>query len=154
MQIFISSKKSNKSTSQKYIPMTEWNKMQASDNNVEQNSMIPSKVLVIENITVTLEENLSGDFKFKVSSVFATLQDGTIIDSDISAKEPIAFDEDISKEKLKSIIRRCGVLEKYNSYFINDPDIIINSYTLNVKKDYTFFDEFKEGVLIAEDIFE
>ena len=55
---------------------------------------------------------------------------------------------------VESIIRRCGILEKYSEFFTNDPEIVINSYTLNVKKEYKFFNEFKEGVLIAEDIFE
>ena len=118
------------------------------------NDIIPSKVMVINNVSVTIDENLKGDFTFKVDSDFAKLQDNSMINIDITCKEAIAFDENITQEKLKSVIRRCGVLEKYKNYFTNDPDIIINSYTLIVKKEYQFFDEFKEGVLIAEEIFE
>ena len=117
------------------------------------NDIIPSKVMVINNISVTIDENLKGDFIFKVDSDFAKLQDNSMINIDITCKEDIAFDENITQEKLKSIIRRCGVLEKYKKYFTNDPEVIINSYTLMVKKEYQFFDEFKDGVLIAEEIF-
>ena len=140
---------------------TSWDEFISSNSTPEKdvkqeppNDIIPSKVMVINNISVTIDENLKGDFTFKVDSDFAKLQDNSIINIDITCKEAIAFDENITQEKLKSVIRRCGVLEKYKNYFTNDPDIIINSYTLMVKKEYQFFDEFKEGVLIAEEIFE
>ncbi len=114
----------------------------------------PSKALVIENVTVLIIEDLKGNFTFKVGSIFAQLPDGTVPEFDISVKSEICFDEDITLEKFKGIIRRCGILEKYKDLLTNDPEIIINSYTLQIMKEYQFFDEFKEGVLIAEDIFE
>jgi hypothetical protein len=77
----------------------------------------------------------------------------TIPELDICAKEDVEFDEDITRAKLESIIRRCGILDKYKDYFVTDPDIIIDSYTLTIKKSYRYFNEFKEGILIGSDIF-
>ena len=108
---------------------------------------------MIQNLSLSLNENIEEEFSLKVDTDFLALQDGTIIDLDITAKDDIVFDDKLTLEKIKSIIRRCGILEKYKEYFSNDPEIIINSYTLNVKKVYKYFDEFLDGVLIAEEIF-
>lgn len=116
-------------------------------------SIVKSKVLIIDNITVSISEKLNGDFSFDVYTTGANLQDGKIPKIDITCKEDISFDEDLSLKKLEAIIRRCGVLEQYSEYFTRDPEIVINSYTLKLVKDYEFFNEFKDGVLIAQEIF-
>lgn len=116
-------------------------------------SIIPSKVMVIDNLNVTINESLSGKFTFEIDSNFIPFKNGVISIVDISANEEIIFDDNMKLEKLKSIIRRCGILEKYKEYYTNDPEIIINSYTLDIHKEYQFFDEFKEGILIAGDMF-
>ena len=54
--------------------------------------------------------------------------------------------------KLESIVRRCGILDTYKEYFTNDPDIVINQYTLTIRKRYKYFNEFREGIMIAGDI--
>ena len=124
------------------------------DNTVDKRNIIPSKVLVIDNLSVTIAEGINGDFSFKVDTKPGVLSDKvTIPKLDINANEEIIFDEDITLSKLESIIRRCGVLEQYKEYLSNDPEIIINTYTLNIRKEYKFFNEFKEGVLIGEEIF-
>lgn len=116
-------------------------------------SITPSKVMVIDNLSVTINESLSGDFEFKVDTNFTPFKNGVIPKVNITSKEEIVFDDDMKLEKLKSIIRRCGILEEYKDYYINDPEIVINSYTLDIHKEYQFFDEFKEGILIAGDMF-
>lgn len=122
--------------------------------NPRYNNIIKSKVLVIDNLTINISEDLNNNFTFKIDTECAVLSDRiTIPKIDITAKESVMFDEDITLAKLESIIRRCGVLEEYSEYFSNDPDIIINSYSLNIHKEYKFFNEFKEGVLIGEEIF-
>lgn len=140
----------------RYVPLRKVNlsERQQQPEAIKNDNFVPSKVLVIENLSVTACKTLNEDFTFKVDTKFGILSDNkTIPRIDIMANMNIDFDEDLTLEKLKYIIRRCGVLEQYKEFFINDPEIIINSYTLNVRKDYQFFEEFMNGVLIAEDIF-
>ena len=118
-----------------------------------QDVIIPSKVMVIENLRVIINDDLNENFQFSVDTKFGPVHNGIIPKVDISSREPIEFNEDTKLEHIKSIIRRCGILEKYKQYFTNDPDIVINSYTLDIHKEYQFFDEFKEGLLIVEEIF-
>ena len=118
-----------------------------------QDVIIPSKVMVIENLRVIINDDLNENFQFSVDTKFGPVHNGIIPKVDISSREPIEFNEDTKLEHIKSIIRRCGILEKYKQYFTNDPEIIINSYTLAIHKEYHSFDEFKEGLLIVEEIF-
>ena len=118
-----------------------------------QDVIIPSKVMVIENLRVIINDDLNENFQFSVDTKFGPIHNGIIPKVDISSREPIEFNEDTKLEHIKSIIRRCGILEKYKQYFTNDPEIIINSYTLDIHKEYQFFDEFKEGLLIVGEIF-
>lgn len=118
-----------------------------------QDIIIPSKVMVIENLRVIINDDLNENFQFSVDTKFGPIHNGIIPKVDISSRESIEFNEDTKLEHIKSIIRRCGILEKYKQYFTNDPDIVINSYTLDIHKEYQFFDEFKEGLLIVEEIF-
>ena len=118
-----------------------------------QDVIIPSKVMVIENLRVIINDDLNENFQFSVDTKFGPVHNGIIPKVDISSRESIEFNEDAKLEHIKSIIRRCGILEKYKQYFTNDPEIIINSYTLDIHKEYQFFDEFKEGLLIVGEIF-
>lgn len=141
----------------RYVPLREVNlsERQQQPESIKNDNFVPSKVLVIENLSVTACKTLNEDFTFEVDTKFGILSDNkTIPRIDIMANMNIDFDEELTLEKLKYIIRRCGILEQYKEFFINDPEIIINSYTLNVRKDYQFFEEFMNGVLIAEEIFE
>lgn len=131
----------------KYVPLAE---VKAKD----KKDIVKSKVLVIKNLSVTITQNFDEDVDFVIKTDPGMLSDNkTIPELDICAKEDVVFDEDITKAKLESIIRRCGILDKYAEYFIKDPDIIIDSYTLTIKKNYRYFNEFKEGILIGGDIF-
>lgn len=128
----------------KYVPLAE----------AKVKDIVKSKVLVIKNLSVTITQNFDEDVDFVIKTDPGMLSDNkTIPELDICAKEDVVFDEDITKAKLESIIRRCGILDKYAEYFIKDPDIIIDSYTLTIKKNYRYFNEFKEGILIGGDIF-
>ena len=118
------------------------------------NRPIKSKVLIIKNLSVTITQEFDEDVDFVIKTDPGVLSDNkTIPELDICAKEDVEFDEDITRAKLESIIRRCGILDKYKDYFVTDPDIIIDSYTLTIKKSYRYFNEFKEGILIGSDIF-
>lgn len=121
---------------------------------VMDKNIIQSKVLIIENLSVTITQDFDEDVDFVINTEPGILSDHkTIPNLDITAKEDIEFDEDITLSKLESIIRRCGILEEYKEYFTKDPEIVINTYTLNIRKKYKFFNEFKEGILIGGDIF-
>lgn len=136
----------NENKPRKYVPLTEAK--------VKDKDIVKSKVLVIKNLSVTITQNFDEDVDFVIKTDPGMLSDNkTIPELDICAKEDVVFDEDITKAKLESIIRRCGILDKYAEYFIKDPDIIIDSYTLTIKKNYRYFNEFKEGILIGGDIF-
>lgn len=136
----------NENKPRKYVPLTE--------TNIKDKNIVKSKVLVIKNLSVTITQNFDEDVDFVIKTDPGMLSDNkTIPELDICAKEDVVFDEDITKAKLESIIRRCGILDKYAEYFIKDPDIIIDSYTLTIKKNYRYFNEFKEGILIGGDIF-
>ncbi len=129
-----------------YVPITDIPKK------MEEN-IIPSKTLVINELNVTITQDFDEDVDFKIETKPGILSDNkTIPKLDITAKEEIEFDEDLTLAKLESIIRRCGILDEYKDYFTNDPDIVINQYTLTIKKKYKYFNEFREGIMIAGDI--
>ncbi len=129
-----------------YVPITDIPKK------MEEN-IIPSKTLVINELNVTITQDFDEDVDFKIETKPGILSDNkTIPKLDITAKEEIEFDEDLTLVKLESIIRRCGILDEYKDYFTNDPDIVINQYTLTIKKKYKYFNEFREGIMIAGDI--
>ena len=130
-----------------YVPITDIPRK------MEEN-IIPSKTLVINELNVTITQDFDEDVDFKIETKPGMLSDNkTIPKLDITAKEEIEFDEDLTLAKWESIIRRCGILDEYKDYFTNDPDIVINSYTLDIHKEYQFFDEFKDGLLTIEQIF-
>jgi hypothetical protein len=121
----------------------------------QKEEIIRSRVLIIEKLTVTISQDFDGQIDFVLNTDPGILSDHkTIPELDITAKEPICFDEDMTLSKLESVIRRCGILEKYEAYFTKDPDIVINCYELKIKKKYRFFREFNEGIMTAGDIFE
>lgn len=129
-----------------YVPITDISRK------MEEN-IIPSKTLVINELNVTITQDFDEDVDFKIETKPGILSDNkTIPKLDITAKEEIEFDEDLTLAKLESIIRRCGILDEYKDYFTNDPDIVINQYTLTIKKKYKYFNEFREGIMIAGDI--
>lgn len=129
-----------------YVPITDIPRK------MEEN-IIPSKTLVINELNVTITQDFDEDVDFKIETKPGILSDNkTIPKLDITAKEEIEFDEDLTLAKLESIIRRCGILDEYKDYFTNDPDIVINQYTLMIKKKYKYFNEFREGIMIAGDI--
>ena len=128
-----------------YVPITDIQK--------KMENVIPSKTLVINELNVTITQDFDEDVDFKIETKPGILSDNkTIPKLDITAKEEIEFDEDLTLAKLESIIRRCGILDEYKDYFTNDPDIVINQYTLTIKKKYKYFNEFREGIMIAGDI--
>ena len=129
-----------------YVPITDIPRK------MEEN-IIPSKTLVINELNVTITQDFDEDVDFKIETKPGILSDNKSIPKlDITAKEEIEFDEDLTLAKLESIIRRCGILDEYKDYFTNDPDIVINQYTLTIKKKYKYFNEFREGIMIAGDI--
>ena len=117
------------------------------------NNIIPSKTLVINELNVTITQDFDEDIDFKIDTNPGVLSDNkTIPKLDITAKEEIEFNEDLTLARLESIIRRCGILDTYKDYFTNDPEIVINQYTLTIRKKYKYFNEFREGIMIAGDI--
>lgn len=150
--------KNNKETkpTPKYVALTDAMKEKPMSDVIsdKSNRPIKSKVLIIKNLSVTITQEFDEDVEFVIKTDPGVLSDNkTIPELDICAKEDVEFDEDITRAKLESIIRRCGILDKYKDYFVTDPDIIIDSYTLTIKKSYRYFNEFKEGILIGSDIF-
>ena len=116
-------------------------------------NIIPSKTLIINELNVTITQDFDEDVDFKIDTKPGILSDNkTIPKLDITAKEEIEFDEDLTLSRLESIIRRCGILDTYKDYFTNDPEIVINQYTLTIRKKYKYFNEFREGIMIAGDI--
>lgn len=135
-----------------YVPLVEPPK-KGTPKVLSAGVIVPSKVLIIENLSVTITQDFDDDVGFVINTEPGILSDHkTIPKLDITAKEDIEFDENLTLSKLESIIRRCGILEQYKEYFTNDPEIIINTYTLNIKKRYKYFNEFREGVLIGGEI--
>lgn len=151
MSIEIVSK--NNSEQHRYIPIVEAKISQQSKAIVNSESIIPSKTLVINELNVTITQNFDEDVDFRIDTKPGILSDNkTIPVLDITAKEDIEFDENLTLARLESIVRRCGILDTYKEYFTNDPDIVINQYTLTIRKRYKYFNEFREGIMIAGDI--
>lgn len=121
----------------------------------EQPEIVKSKVIVINSIKVVAEQDAEGSFTFEIKTEFGKLSDGSSIEGiDITANEDIEFDENMTLKKLNTIVRRCGILEKYGEYFVPDPEIVVNSYEISVKKQYRFFEEFNDGIQTVSEIFE
>lgn len=136
------------------VDVMETKKKRPQSSIVTDRDIIRSKVLIIENLSVTITQNFDEEVDFVIKTEPGILSDHkTIPELDICAREDVVFDEDITLAKLESIIRRCGILDKYEAYFTRDPEIVINSYTLTIKKNYKYFNEFKDGILIGGDIF-
>ena len=121
----------------------------------EPPEIVKSKVIVINSIKVIAEQDAEGNFTFEIKTEFGKLSDGSSIEGiDITANEDIEFDENMTLKKLNTIVRRCGILEKYGEYFVPDPEIVVNSYEISVKKQYRFFEEFNDGIQTVSEIFE
>ena len=154
MPIEIVSKSNNSSEQPRYIPIVE--AKIPKESLVRENDsgrIIPSKTLVINELNVTITQNFDEDVDFRIDTKPGILSDNkTIPVLDITAKEDVEFDENLTLPKLESIVRRCGILDTYREYFTNDPEIVINQYTLTISKRYKYFNEFREGILIAGDI--
>ena len=154
MPIEIVSKSNNSSEQPRYIPIVE--AKIPKESLVRENDsgrIIPSKTLVINELNVTITQNFDEDVDFRIDTKPGILSDNkTIPVLDITAKEDVEFDENLTLPKLDSIVRRCGILDTYREYFTNDPEIVINQYTLTIRKRYKYFNEFREGILIAGDI--
>ena len=121
----------------------------------EPPEIVKSKVIVINSIKVVAEQDAEGNFTFEIKTEFGKLSDGSSIEGiDITANEDIEFDENMTLKKLNTIVRRCGILEKYGEYFVPDPEIVVNSYEISVKKQYRFFEEFNNGIQTVSEIFE
>lgn len=151
MSIEIVSK--NNSEQHRYIPIVEAKISQQPKAIANNERIIPSKTLVINELNVTITQNFDEDVDFRIDTKPGILSDNkTIPVLDITAKEDIEFDENLTLAKLESIVRRCGILDTYKEYFTNDPDIVINQYTLTIRKRYKYFNEFREGIMIAGDI--
>lgn len=123
---------------------------------VEKNKpikIIPSKTLIINELSVHISQDMDEDVEFTINTIPGILSDNkTIPKLDITAKEDIDFDETLTKAKLESIIRRCGILDEYKDYFDRDPEIIINQYRLLIDKTFKYFNEFREAIFVASDI--
>lgn len=116
--------------------------------------IVKSKVIVINCIKVIAEQDVEGNFTFEIKTEFGKLSDGSSVEGiDITANEDIEFDENMTLKKLNTIVRRCGILEKYGEYFVPDPEIVVNSYEISVKKQYRFFEEFNDGIQTVSEIF-
>lgn len=154
MPIEIVSKSNNSSEQPRYIPIVEAKipkELLVREN--DSGRIIPSKTLVINELNVTITQNFDEDVDFRIDTKPGILSDNkTIPVLDITAKEDVEFDENLTLPKLESIVRRCGILDTYREYFTNDPEIVINQYTLTIRKRYKYFNEFREGILIAGDI--
>ena len=115
--------------------------------------IVPSKTMVINELSVTIVQNFDEDVDFQIDTIPGILSDNkTIPKLDITAKEDVDFDESLTLAKLEAIIRRCGILDEYKEYFTQDPEIVIDHYTLTIRKTFRYFNEFKEGIFIASDI--
>ena len=145
--------KNNLEQQHRYIPIVEAKIPQQPKSIVNNERIIPSKTLVINELNVTITQNFDEDIDFRIDTKPGILSDNkTIPVLDITAKEDIEFDDNLTLAKLESIVRRCGILDTYKEYFTNDPDIVINQYTLTLRKRYKYFNEFREGIMIAGDI--
>ena len=148
MAVVITDSKNESPKPQKYVSIKELNR-----SNTKPNNIVPSKTLIINELSVEIVQDFDEDIDFRINTIPGMLSDNkTIPKLDITAKEEIVFDEDLTLAKLESIIRRCGILDEYKEYFTNDPDIVINQYYLVIKKKYKYFNEFREGIMIAGDI--
>ena len=65
-----------------------------------QDIIIPSKVMVIENLRVIINDDLNENFQFSVDTKFGPIHNGIIPKVDISSREPIEFNEDTKLEHI------------------------------------------------------
>ena len=65
---------------------------------------------------------------------------------ELDTKEAINLDGNVTVNDIKDIIKNSGYLEKYKEYYVDDPNIIIEKYSVEVVKEFEKFSKFKAYV--------
>ena len=135
MPIEIVSKSNNSSEQPRYIPIVE--AKIPKESLVRENDsgrIIPSKTLVINELNVTITQNFDEDVDFRIDTKPGILSDNkTIPVLDITAKEDVEFDENLTLPKLESIVRRCGILDTYREFLKINEGFVKVQTTSDVK---------------------
>ena len=110
--------------------------------------MPKTDTIIVNNLVVVITK-VMGAIGIRIIASVAPLPDGSvpIIDFNLS-DEPINFTEDgFRLSKITSVIQKQAYSQFPNMFKSEDPDVIINNYSTEIRKDDDTFPDFKNSVL-------
>lgn len=111
--------------------------------------MVTKTDTIIVNNLVVIITKVDGVIGIKIVASIAPLPDGSIpiIDFNLS-EEPINFTEDgFRLTKITSVIQKQAYAQYPNMFKSEDPDVIINNYCMEIRKDGQTFPDFRNTIL-------
>ena len=115
---------------------------------LSRREMPKTDTIIVNNLVVVITK-VMGAIGIRIIASVAPLPDGSvpIIDFNLS-DEPINFTEDgFRLSKITSVIQKQAYSQFPNMFKSEDPDVIINNYSTEIRKDDDTFPDFKNSVL-------
>lgn len=107
-----------------------------------------TNTIIVNNLVVIITK-VQGVIGIKIVASIAPLPDGSIpiIDFNLS-EEPINFSEDgFRLSKITTVIQKQAYAQYPHMFKSEDPDVIINNYCMEVRKDDETFPDFRNTIL-------
>ena len=112
------------------------------------NEVTKTNTIIVNDLVVVITQ-INGAIGIRIKVSVAPLPDGSIplIDFNLS-DEPINFSEEgFRLTKLTSVIQKQAYTQYPEAFKSEDPDVIVNNYSLEVRKDDESFPDFRNTVL-------
>lgn len=110
---------------------------------------LPKTNTIIVNSLIIVISQINNQINIEIKTYVAPLQDGSIPIIDFNnSEEIINFTEDgFRLQKLNSVIQKQSYQQFPHLFKSEDPDVIINNYSIEIRKDSETFPDFKNTLL-------
>lgn len=110
---------------------------------------LPKTNTIIINSLVIVITKISDSIGIEIKTYVAPLQDGSVPIIDFNeSEETINFTEEgFRLQKLNSVIQKQAYEQFPHLFKTEDPDVIINNYSIEIRKDDETFPDFKNTLL-------
>lgn len=110
---------------------------------------LKSSTIMVDDLTIAISKNRDNEPVVTINVSMGPLKNGMI--PEVVFDEGIVIDESLRKSTITSVIQT-KMINMYPEMFYPDPEVIINNYSVEFRKDSSKFDLFKEDVLDILDI--
>lgn len=110
---------------------------------------LKSSTIMVDDLTIAISKNRENEPVVTINVSMGPLKNGMI--PEVVFDEGIIIDESLRKSTITSVIQT-KMINMYPEMFYPDPEVIINNYSVEFRKDSSKFDLFKEDVLDILDI--